>query len=120
MAEHKLKEALDIMINQEQERKHVFIGEMIIKKHLNQRIPYTEEEWGKEMEKQKRYKNRQLINYIDKVFFEEGALQMSKERGNQSTEEQWEEEMEKQKRYKERQLANYIDRVLGPRTARCN
>ena len=120
MAEQKLKEALEAMINEEQERKFVWIGEMMIKKHQNQRIPYTEEEWGKEMEKQKRYKNRQLINYIDKVFFDDGALQMSKEKEkgrNQSTEEQWEEEIEKQKRYKDRQLVNYIDRVLGPRTA---
>ena len=115
MAEHKLKEALDIMINDEQERKHVFIGEMIIKKYLNQCIPYTAEKWAKEMEKQKQYKNRKLINYIDKVFFEDGALQMSKERGNHSTAEQWEEEMEEQKRHKDRQLPNYIDRVLGPR-----
>ena len=109
------KEVLEMMINEEQERKHVWIGEMKIKKYLNQCIPYTGEQWGKEMEKQKRYKDRKLINYIDKVFFEDGAQQMSKERCNQSTAEQWEEEMEEKKRYEERQLANYIDRVLGPR-----
>ena len=110
----KQKEVLETLINEEQERKHVFIGEMKIKKHLNQCIPYTAEKWGKELEKQKRYKNKHLINYIDKVFFEDGALQMSKG-CNQSTAEQWEEEMEEQKRHKDRQLANYIDRVLGPR-----
>ena len=46
-----------------------------IKKCLNQCIPYTEEAWVKEMEKQKFYKNKQLISFIDKVFFEDGALQ---------------------------------------------
>ena len=111
MEEHKLKEVFEIMINEEQERKFVWTGEMKIKKHLNQCIPYTAEKWGKEMEKQKRYKNRPLINYIDKVFFEDGALQMSKG-CNQSTAEQWEEEMEKQQQYKDRQLANYIDKIL--------
>ena len=110
----KQKEVLEMLINEEQERKFVWIGEMMIKKNLNQCIPYTAEKWEKEMEKQKRYKNRQLINYIDKVFFDDGALQMSKGR-NQSTAEQWEEEMEEQKRYKDRQLANYIESVLGPR-----
>ena len=111
---NKQKEVLERLIEEEQERKFAWIGEMMIKKHLNQCIPYTAEEWEKEMEKQKRYKNRQLINYIDKVFFEDEALQMSKG-CNQSTAEQWEEEMEKQQQYKDRQLANYIDSVLGPR-----
>ena len=47
-----------------------------VRKTLIQRIPATKEEWAKEMEKQKFYKNKQLINFIDKVFFEDGALQM--------------------------------------------
>ena len=74
MAKHKLKEVLDIMINEEQERKHVFIGEMIIKKHLNQCIPYTAEEWEEYKRDKADRDNKQLTNYIDKVFYEDGAL----------------------------------------------
>ena len=51
-----------------------------IKKCLNQCIPYTEKAWAKEMEKQKFYKNKQLISFIDKVFFEDGALQFKETR----------------------------------------
>ena len=114
-AQKKLKEVLDVMIQQEQETEYAWIGGMIIKKCLNQRIPYTDEEWAKEMEKQKRYKNRELASIIDKVFFEDGALQMpkGKKKGfTPSTAEEWEKEMEKQQQYKDRQLANYIDKVL--------
>ena len=74
MAHRKQKEALDRIVEEEQKREHIFIGGLKIKKHHHQCIPYTEEE----MEKQKVYKNRQLINFIDKVFFEDGALQLEK------------------------------------------
>ena len=65
-------------IKKYQEDPYVYIDGKRIKKRLNQCIPYTEEEWEKEMEKRKGYKNRQLINFIDKVFFEDGALQLEK------------------------------------------
>ena len=59
---------------------YVHFKEKRIKKCLNQCIPYTEEAWAKEMEKQKFYKNKQLISFIDKVFFEDGALQFKETR----------------------------------------
>ena len=65
-------------IKKYQEDPYVYFNGKKIKKTLNQCIPYTGEEWEKEMEKRKGYKNRQLINFIDKVFFEDGALQLEK------------------------------------------
>ena len=65
-------------IEKYQKDRYVHFNGMKIKKTLNQCIPYTEEAWVKEMEKQKFYKNKQLINFIDKVFFEDGALQLEK------------------------------------------
>ena len=67
-------------IKKYQEDPYVHFNGMKIKKCLNQCIPYTEEAWGKEMEKRKAYKNKQLINFIDKVFFENGALQFKETR----------------------------------------
>ena len=62
-------------IKKYQEDPYVHFNGKKIQKTLRQCIPYTAEEWEKVMEKQKMYKNRQLINFIDKVFFEDGALQ---------------------------------------------
>ena len=67
-------------IKKYQEDPYVHFNGMKIKKTLNQCIPYTEEAWAKEMEKQKFYKNKQLISFIDKVFFEDGALQFKETR----------------------------------------
>ena len=61
-------------IKKYQEDPYVYFNGKKIQKTLRQFIPYTEEEWEKVMEVQKMYKNKQLINYIDKVFFEDGAL----------------------------------------------
>ena len=69
---------LEEEIKKYQEDPYVHVNGKKIKKTLNQCIPYTGEEWEKEMEKRKGYKNRQLINFIDKVFFEDGALQLEK------------------------------------------
>ena len=59
----------------------IFKGKKL-QKNLRQFIPYTEEGWKKEMEKQKRYKTAKdrenLTNFIDKVFFEDGALHLEK------------------------------------------
>ena len=65
-------------IKKYQEDPYVYFNGKKIQKTLRQFIPYTEEAWAKEMEKQKFYKNKQLINFIDKVFFEDGALQLEK------------------------------------------
>ena len=67
-------------IKKYQEDPYVHFNGKRIKKCLNQCIPYTEEAWAKEMEKQKFYKNKQLISFIDKVFFEDGALQFKETR----------------------------------------
>ena len=66
-------------IRKYEEDPHVIFKGKKLQKNLRQFIPYTEEEWKKEMEKQKRYKDREkLTNFIDKVFFEDGALQLEK------------------------------------------
>ena len=73
-----LKEVIAEIVKKYEESPHIMLKGQKIKKTLNQCIPYTGEEWEKEMEKRKGYKNRQLINFIDKVFFEDGALQLEK------------------------------------------
>ena len=70
----------DQVIEKYQKDPYVHFKGKRIKKCLNQCIPYTEEAWAKEMEKQKFYKNKQLISFIDKVFFEDGALQFKETR----------------------------------------
>ena len=65
-------------IKKYQEDPYVYLNGMKIKKTLKQCIPYTEEEWA-EYQRDKASKDRkQLINFIDKVFFEDGALQLEK------------------------------------------
>ena len=71
-------EKMEEEIKKYQKDPYVYIDGKRMKKCVNQCIPYTAEEWEKEMEKQKVYKNRQLINFIDKVFFEDGALELEK------------------------------------------
>ena len=62
-------------IKKYQKDPYVYIDGKRIKKCLNQCIPYTEEEWA-EYQRDKASKDRKhLINFIDKVFFEDGALQ---------------------------------------------
>ena len=46
-----------------------------IKKCLNQCIPYTDEAWTEYLRDKADRDNKHLINFIDKVFFEDGALQ---------------------------------------------
>ena len=76
MAYQKLKEALEKMVEEEQKREYIIFPDgKKMKKTLKQCIPYTGEAWAKEREKQKFYKNKQLISFIDKVFFEDGGLQ---------------------------------------------
>ena len=64
-------------IKKYQEDPYVHFNGKRIKKRLNQCIPYTEE-WA-EYQRDKASKDRKhLINFIDKVFFEDGALQLEK------------------------------------------
>ena len=81
MAYQKLKEALEKMVEEEQKREYIIFPDgKKMKKTLKQCKPYTEKEWEKVKEKQKAYKNKQLINFIVKVFFEDGALQFKETR----------------------------------------
>ena len=73
-----LKEVIAEIVKKYEESSHIIVKGQKVRKTLKQYIPYTEEEWEKEMEKRKGYKNRQLLNFIDKVFFEDGALQLEK------------------------------------------
>ena len=55
-----------------------------IRKTLTQRIPGTKEEWEKYQRDKKVYGNKKRISFIDKVFFEDGALKadLPKEKKN--------------------------------------
>ena len=65
-------------IKKYQEDPYVYIDGMKIKKTLNQCIPYTEEKWAEYQRDKAARDNKQLISFIDKVFFEDGGLQLEK------------------------------------------
>ena len=65
-------------IKKHQEDPYVYIDGMKIKKTLNQCIPYTDEAWAEYLRDKASKDRKQLINFIDKVFFEDGALQLEK------------------------------------------
>ena len=65
-------------IKKYQEDPYVYIDGKKIQKTLRQFIPYTEEAWEEYKRDKADRDNKQLINFIDKVFFEDGALQLEK------------------------------------------
>ena len=65
-------------IKKYQEDPYVHFKGKRIKKCLNQCIPYTEEAWEKYQRDKASKGRKDLINFIDKVFFEDGALQLEK------------------------------------------
>ena len=67
-------------IKEYQEDPYVYLNGMKIKKTLNQCIPYTEEEWAEYQRDKASRDNKQLISFIDKVFFQDGALQFRETR----------------------------------------
>ena len=69
---------LEEEIKKYQEDPYVHVNGKKIKKTLNQCIPYTAEEWGKYQRDKASKGRKDLINFIDKVFFEDGALQLEK------------------------------------------
>ena len=70
-----LKEVIAEIVKKYEESPHIIVKGQKVRKTLKKYIPYTAEEWEKEMEKQKGYKDQKaLANFIDKVFFEDGAL----------------------------------------------
>ena len=74
-----LKEVIAEIVKKYEESSHIIVKGQKVRKTLKQYIPYTAEEWEKEMEKRKGYKDQKaLANFIDKVFFEDGALQLEK------------------------------------------
>ena len=76
MAYQKLKEALDKMVEEEQKREYIIFPDgKKIKKTLTQCIPYTDEAWAEYLRDKADRDNKKLINFIDKVFFEDGGLQ---------------------------------------------
>ena len=62
------------LIKKYQESPYFFFKGKKIMKTLNQCIPYTAEEWAEYLRDKADIDNKHLINYIDKVFFEDGAL----------------------------------------------
>ena len=62
-------------IKKYQESEYIEIDGMKIKKCLTQRIPATKEELEKYQRDKKAYGNKKRISFIDKVFFEDGALE---------------------------------------------
>ena len=73
-----LKEVIEELVKKYEEDPYVYFNGKKIRKTLRQFNPYTVEEW-EEWEKRKGYKDQKaLANFIDKVFFEDGALQLEK------------------------------------------
>ena len=71
-----LKEVLDKMAAEEQKRQYIIFPDgKRMKKTLIQCIPYTAEKWAEYLRDKADRDNKQLISFIDKVFFEDGGLQ---------------------------------------------
>ena len=62
-------------IKKYQEDPYVYLNGMKIKKTLKQCIPYTDEAWAEYLRDKADREKQQLINFIDKVFFQDGGLQ---------------------------------------------
>ena len=76
MAYQKLKKALVKMAEEENKREYIIFPDgKRMKKVLTQCIPYTAETWAEYLRDRADRDNKQLINFIDKVFFEDGGLQ---------------------------------------------
>ena len=61
-------------IKKHQESEYIEFEGHKIRKTLTQRIPWTKEEWEKYQRDKKAYGNKKQICFIEKVFFEDGAL----------------------------------------------
>ena len=82
----KLKEGLAEMvkkleeeIEKYQEDTHVVYKGQKIRKTLNQCIPATKEEWEEYLRDKASKGSKKQISFIDKVFFEDGALDYEKQ-----------------------------------------
>ena len=65
---------LEEEIEKYQEATHIEFKGQKIRKTLIQRIPYTKEEWEEYLRDKATRDNKKQISFIDKVFFEDGAL----------------------------------------------
>ena len=97
-------------IKKYQEAEYIEIDGMKIKKCLTQRIPATKEELEKYQQDKKAYENKKQISFIEKVFFEDGALKadLPKEKKNCAINLK---EI-KQQQDKNRDLDSFIDKVF--------
>ena len=96
-------------IKKYQESKYIEIDGMKIKKCLTQRIPATKEELEKYQRDKKAYGNKKQISFIDKVFFEDGGLQVQKPKEKTGINLK---EIIKQQQDKSRELNSFIDKVF--------
>ena len=107
----KLKEGIvekvEEAIKKYQEAEYIEFEGQKIRKTLIQRIPWTKEEREEYQRYKKAYENKKLISFIDKVFFEDGALQMPKEKIGINLK-----EIIKQQQDKSRDLNSFIDKVF--------
>ena len=77
-----------------------------VRKTLIQRIPATKEERGKYQRDKKAYENKKQISFIDKVFFEDGALKADLPKEKKSC------AISLKGMNKSRDLASFIDKVF--------
>ena len=100
-----LAKKLEEDIKKHQEAEYIEIDGMKIKKCLTQRIPATKEELEKYQRDKKAYGNKKQISFIDKVFFEDGALaDLPKEKKSCA--------ISLKETNKNGDLASYIDKVF--------
>ena len=101
-----LAKKLEEDIKKHQESEYIEIDGMKIKKCLTQRIPATKEELEKYQRDKKAYENKKQISFIEKVFFEDGALKadLPKEKKNRA--------ISLKEMNKNSDLASYIDKVF--------
>ena len=107
----KLQETLEEDIKKYQEAEYIEFEGGRVRKTLIQRAPRTkesEEEWEEYQRRKKARENKKLNSFIDKVFFEDGALQMQmpKEKKGINLKEI------KQQQDKSRELNSFIDKVF--------
>ena len=100
-----LAKKLEEDIKKHQEAEYIEIDGMKIKKCLTQRIPATKEELEKYQRDKKAYGNKKRISFIDKVFFEDGALaDLAKEKKSCA--------ISQKEMNKNSDLASFIDKVF--------
>ena len=101
-----LAKKLEEDIKKHQESEYIEIDGMKIKKCLTQRIPMKKEEWEKYQRDKKAYGNKKRISFIEKVFFEDGALKADLPKEKKSC------AISLKEMNKNSDLASYIDKVF--------